>query len=197
MSANASSSTQPSADSYKTAEEYPASTISDLGGHTYPRLICTWNDPEVLKAMSLDMPIVKFPAKVPEPEFPPLPVCKLEEVKKAKKEFQEEREHIERAKKERAEKERVERLKREQEEHAHVRNTMPAAGEGDGTYETPRVKQLAEGKKGKGVTKFRFNGVEVPSPDAFWKHARSSPSKGNTLRILLYIHFQTIFRKFY
>ncbi|ESK81269.1 hypothetical protein Moror_8476 [Moniliophthora roreri MCA 2997] len=165
MSANASSSTQPSADSYKTAEEYPASTISDLGGHTYPRLICTWNDPEVLKAMSLDMPIVKFPAK-------------LEEVKKAKKEFQEEREHIERAKKERAEKERVERLKREQEEHAHVRNTMPAAGEGDGTYETPRVKQLAEGKKGKGVTKFRFNGVEVPSPDAFWKHARSSPSKG-------------------
>ncbi|ESK86259.1 hypothetical protein Moror_16621 [Moniliophthora roreri MCA 2997] len=55
MSANASSSTQQSADSYKTAEEYPASTIPDLSGY---------------------VPIVKFLAEVAEPEYSPLPVCK-------------------------------------------------------------------------------------------------------------------------
>ncbi|ESK82513.1 hypothetical protein Moror_14397 [Moniliophthora roreri MCA 2997] len=76
MSADASSSTQVSAKSYKTAEEYPTSDIPDLGGHTYPWLTRTWNDPEFLKAMSLDMPIIEFPAEVLEPEYPPLPVHK-------------------------------------------------------------------------------------------------------------------------
>ncbi|ESK97596.1 hypothetical protein Moror_17458 [Moniliophthora roreri MCA 2997] len=76
MSAEASSSTQISTNSYKTAEEYPASDIPDLGGHTYPQLTRIWNNPEVLRAMSLDMPTVKFPAEVPEPEYSPLPVCK-------------------------------------------------------------------------------------------------------------------------
>ncbi|ESK91224.1 hypothetical protein Moror_2903 [Moniliophthora roreri MCA 2997] len=78
MSADASSSTQQSTDSYKTMEEYPASTIPDLGGHMYSRLTHTWDNPEVLKAMSLDMPIVEFPAEVAEPEFPLLPVRKPE-----------------------------------------------------------------------------------------------------------------------
>uniref|UniRef100_A0A0W0G0G6 Uncharacterized protein n=1 Tax=Moniliophthora roreri TaxID=221103 RepID=A0A0W0G0G6_MONRR len=79
MLAKASSSTQISADSYKTAEEYPASNISDLGGHTYPWLTHTWNNPEVLRTMSLNMPTVEFLAKVPEPKYPPLPVCKPSE----------------------------------------------------------------------------------------------------------------------
>uniref|UniRef100_A0A0W0F2Q6 Uncharacterized protein n=1 Tax=Moniliophthora roreri TaxID=221103 RepID=A0A0W0F2Q6_MONRR len=48
-----------------------------------------------------------------------------------------------------------------------------AVGEDDGTYETPCARRSAEGKKGKGVTKFRFDGVEVPSPGASWKHARA------------------------
>ncbi|ESK81462.1 hypothetical protein Moror_15804 [Moniliophthora roreri MCA 2997] len=73
MSADTSSSTQQSTDSYKTMEEYPASTIPDLSGHTYPWLTRTWNNPEVLKVMSLDMLIVEFPAKIPEP---PLPIHK-------------------------------------------------------------------------------------------------------------------------
>uniref|UniRef100_A0A0W0FPH8 Uncharacterized protein n=1 Tax=Moniliophthora roreri TaxID=221103 RepID=A0A0W0FPH8_MONRR len=76
MSANASSSTQQSADSCKTAEEYPASTIPDLSGCMYSRLTCIWNNPEVLKVMSPDVPIVKFLAEVAEPEYSPLPVCK-------------------------------------------------------------------------------------------------------------------------
>ncbi|ESK88470.1 hypothetical protein Moror_14706 [Moniliophthora roreri MCA 2997] len=76
MLANTSSSTQQSTDSYKTMKEYSASAIPDLSGHMYPQLTHIWNDPEVLKAMSLDMPIVKFPAEVPEPKFPPLPICK-------------------------------------------------------------------------------------------------------------------------
>uniref|UniRef100_A0A0W0G0T3 Uncharacterized protein n=1 Tax=Moniliophthora roreri TaxID=221103 RepID=A0A0W0G0T3_MONRR len=117
MSADASSSTQQSTDSYKTMEEYPASTIPDLGGHMYSRLTHTWDNPEVLKAMSLDMPIVEFPAEVAEPEFPLLPrimyeeiengqiTVWLEEVKKAEKKVWEEREHIECAEKERVEKE--------------------------------------------------------------------------------------------
>ncbi|ESK81461.1 hypothetical protein Moror_15803 [Moniliophthora roreri MCA 2997] len=88
----------------------------------------------------------------------------LEEVKKAEKEAWEEKEHVECAEKERAEKKQVERLKREREECACARNIMPAAGKGDGTYETPCAKQSAEGKKG-----------------ASQKHARSpvgSPSGG-------------------
>ncbi|ESK80842.1 hypothetical protein Moror_15437 [Moniliophthora roreri MCA 2997] len=80
MLAKASSSTQISADSYKTAEEYPASNISDLGSHTYPWLTHTWNNPEVLRTMSLNMPTVEFLAKVPEPKYPPLPVCKPSEM---------------------------------------------------------------------------------------------------------------------
>ncbi|ESK85621.1 hypothetical protein Moror_9975 [Moniliophthora roreri MCA 2997] len=79
MSAEASSSTQISTDSYKTTEDYPTSDIPDLGSHTYPRLTHTWKDPEVLKAMALEMPILKFLAKVLEPEYPPLPVCKPSE----------------------------------------------------------------------------------------------------------------------
>uniref|UniRef100_A0A0W0FEP1 Uncharacterized protein n=1 Tax=Moniliophthora roreri TaxID=221103 RepID=A0A0W0FEP1_MONRR len=78
MSAEASSSTQISTDSYKTTKEYSASSIPDLGGHTYPWLTCTWKDPKMLKAMSLDMPIVEFLAKVPEPEYPSLLVCQPE-----------------------------------------------------------------------------------------------------------------------
>uniref|UniRef100_A0A0W0FP58 Uncharacterized protein n=1 Tax=Moniliophthora roreri TaxID=221103 RepID=A0A0W0FP58_MONRR len=70
MSAKASSSTQISANSYKTTEEYPASDISDLGGRTYSRPTHTWKDPEVLKAMAPEMPIIKFLAKVLEPEYP-------------------------------------------------------------------------------------------------------------------------------
>uniref|UniRef100_A0A0W0FHG9 Uncharacterized protein n=1 Tax=Moniliophthora roreri TaxID=221103 RepID=A0A0W0FHG9_MONRR len=206
MLAEASSNTQISADSYKTAEDYPASDIPDLGGRTYPQLTCTWKDPEVLKAMALEMPILEFPAKVLEPEYPPLPVHKpsksatlylacmrvansawsqiekewlaaveaqkeqlaewkqwwvayegiedrqilawLEAVHKAKKEEKKEREHAEHTKQERVEKEQVERLRREREEHARARNTTPAAGEDDGTYETPHARWLAKGRNG-------------------------------------------------
>uniref|UniRef100_A0A0W0GEZ7 Uncharacterized protein n=1 Tax=Moniliophthora roreri TaxID=221103 RepID=A0A0W0GEZ7_MONRR len=86
----------------------------------------------------------------------------LEVVHKAEKEEKEKK------------KEWMERLRRECEEHAHARNTTPVADEDDGMYETPHVRQLAKGKKGKGVTKFRFDGVEVPSPGASQKHARAS-----------------------
>ncbi|ESK82087.1 hypothetical protein Moror_3527 [Moniliophthora roreri MCA 2997] len=76
MSAEASSSTQQSTDSYKTVEEYSASSIPDLGDYTYPQLTHIWNNLEVLKAMSLEMPIIKFLAEVSEPEYPPLPIYK-------------------------------------------------------------------------------------------------------------------------
>ncbi|ESK88325.1 hypothetical protein Moror_14824 [Moniliophthora roreri MCA 2997] len=76
MLAEASSSAQASSDTYKTTEEYSASSIPDLSRHMYPQLTCNWEDPEVLKAMSSDMLIVKFPAGVSEPEYPSLPVCK-------------------------------------------------------------------------------------------------------------------------
>ncbi|ESK81557.1 hypothetical protein Moror_5100 [Moniliophthora roreri MCA 2997] len=168
MLAEASSNTQISADSYKTAEDYPASDIPDLGGRTYPQPTCTWKDPEVLKAMALEMPILEFPAKVLEPEYPPLPVHKpsksatlylaLEAQKEqlaewkqclqAKKEEKKEREHAEHTKQERVEKEQVERLRREREERARARNTTPAAGEDDGTYETSHARWLAKGKNG-------------------------------------------------
>uniref|UniRef100_A0A0W0FJJ4 Uncharacterized protein n=1 Tax=Moniliophthora roreri TaxID=221103 RepID=A0A0W0FJJ4_MONRR len=214
MLAKASSNTQISTDSYKTTEDYPASNIPDLGSCTYPQPTHTWKDPEVLKAMAPEMPILEFPAEVLEPEYPPLPVCKpgesatlylvhtrvansawsrieeewlamveaqeeqlaewkqwqvaykriedgqilawLEAVCKSEKEEKEEREREERAKQERVEKEQVERLRRECEERAHARNMTLVVGEDDGTYETPRVRQSAEGKKG-----------------ASWKHARA------------------------
>uniref|UniRef100_A0A0W0FZM2 Uncharacterized protein n=1 Tax=Moniliophthora roreri TaxID=221103 RepID=A0A0W0FZM2_MONRR len=229
MSAEASSNTQISADSYKTVEDYPASDLPDLGGHSYPWPTRTWKDPEVLKAMALEMPILEFLAEVLEPEYPPFPVRKpgksatlysvrmrvansaqsrieeewlatveawekqlaewkqwqvayegiedgqilawLEAVCKAEKEEKEKREHT---KQEKVEKERVERLRREREERARARNTTPAVGEDDGTYETPCARRSADGKKSKGVTKFRFDSVEVPSPGASWKHARAS-----------------------
>uniref|UniRef100_A0A0W0FEF8 Uncharacterized protein n=1 Tax=Moniliophthora roreri TaxID=221103 RepID=A0A0W0FEF8_MONRR len=168
MSAEASSSTQVSADSYKTAESYPASDIPNLGSHTYSRPTRTWKDPEVHRAMAPEMPILEFPAEVLEPKYPPLPeewlaaveaqeeqlaewkqwqvayegiedgqiLAWLEAVRKAKKEEKEERECAKRTEQERVEKEWVERLRRECEEHARVRNTTPAVGEDDGTYET-------------------------------------------------------------
>ncbi|ESK81114.1 hypothetical protein Moror_6026 [Moniliophthora roreri MCA 2997] len=212
MSAEASSNTQISADSYKTVEDYPASDLPDLGGHSYPWPTRTWKDPEVLKAMALEMPILEFLAEVLEPEYPPFPVRKpgksatlysvrmrvansaqsrieeewlatveawekqlaewkqwqvayegiedgqilawLEAVCKAEKEEKEKREHT---KQEKVEKERVERLRREREERARARNTTPAVGEDDGTYETPCARRSADGKK-----------------SASWKHARAS-----------------------
>uniref|UniRef100_A0A0W0FMZ6 Uncharacterized protein n=1 Tax=Moniliophthora roreri TaxID=221103 RepID=A0A0W0FMZ6_MONRR len=183
---NISSNTQVSADSYKTTENYPTSDISDLGGCTYPQPTRIWKDPEVLKAMALEMPILEFPAEVLEPEYPPFPVhkpskkpnrggiagrsgspegaaCQMEAVAGC---IRGDRGWADfgMAGGKRVEKEQVERLRREHEEHARARNTTLAAGEDDGTYEIPRARRSAEGKKGKGVTKFRFNGVEVPSP---------------------------------
>uniref|UniRef100_A0A0W0F2J3 Uncharacterized protein n=1 Tax=Moniliophthora roreri TaxID=221103 RepID=A0A0W0F2J3_MONRR len=79
MLAEASSSAQTSSDTYKTTEEYSASSIPDLSRHMYSQPTHNWKDPEVLKAMSSDMLIVKFPAEVSEPEYPSLPVCKPDE----------------------------------------------------------------------------------------------------------------------
>uniref|UniRef100_A0A0W0F9T7 Uncharacterized protein n=1 Tax=Moniliophthora roreri TaxID=221103 RepID=A0A0W0F9T7_MONRR len=82
MSAEASSSTQTSiqvdSNSYKITEEYSISDISNLSSHTYPQMthIHMWNDFKVLKVMALEMPIVEFLAKIPEPKYPPLSIWK-------------------------------------------------------------------------------------------------------------------------
>ncbi|ESK81352.1 hypothetical protein Moror_16701, partial [Moniliophthora roreri MCA 2997] len=73
MLAEASSSMQVSADSYKTAEEYSTSDIPNLSGYTYPRPTCTFNNPEVLKVMFPEMPVVEFLAEVLEPNYPSPP----------------------------------------------------------------------------------------------------------------------------
>ncbi|ESK83180.1 hypothetical protein Moror_14975 [Moniliophthora roreri MCA 2997] len=160
MSAEASSSTQISADSYKTAEEYPASDIPDLGSHTYPQPTCTWKDPEVLRAMAPEMPIIEFPAEVLEPGYPPLPVCKLGEMEAWEEQLTEWKqwrvayeeikngqilawlEAVHKAEKEEKEE------REEREEHARVRNMTPAVGEDDGMYKTPCAGRSAKGKKG-------------------------------------------------